>query len=301
MRANGGDGSLRLSDLAELTRPRQWVKNLAVAAALLFAGGMDEPELVVRTAVAFAAFVAVSAGLYALNDAIDAGRDRAHPVKRTRPVADGRVSRGAAVGVAVALVTPGVVIAAVVGVAFLGAVLTFIALQVAYSRVLKDVLIVDILTLAAGFTIRAVAGAWAIGVAVSPWLVLCAGMLALFLGAAKRRHELVLLGEERGAEHRPVLAQYSAELLDGFMVTLSSAIITTYSLYTFFAPHGRGYAMMATVPFVIYGVLRYQYLVLREGAGGRPEDVLLGDRPILAAVALWALSAAAIIYVVPPG
>ena len=168
-------------------------------------------------------------------------------------------------------------------------------MQLLYGAWLKHVAIVDMLTIAFGFVLRAVAGALVIEVEVSPWLVLCTGLLALFLATAKRRHELLLLQDQSG-EHRPVLREYSAELLDSFMVTLSSATITSYALYTFFEHSPPGHAMMLTIPIVIYGVLRYQSLVLIGGGGGQPEEILLGDKPILAAVGLWALSAILILY-----
>jgi 4-hydroxybenzoate polyprenyltransferase len=171
-------------------------------------------------------------------------------------------------------------------------------MQLLYGVVLKNVAIVDMLVIAFGFVLRAVAGALVIAVPVSPWLVLCTGLLALFLATAKRRHELLLL-REHSADHRPVLREYSAELLDSFMVTLSAATITAYALYTFFEARAPYYSMMLTIPFVIYGVLRYQSLVLMGGGGGRPEEVLLGDRPILATVLLWALAAVLVLYVVP--
>ena len=142
------------------------------------------------------------------------------------------------------------------------------------------------------------AGAVAITVPVSPWLILCTGLLALFLAAAKRRHELVLL-REQSSQHRPVLSEYSAELLDSFMVTLSAATVTSYALYTFFEGRAPHYLMMLTIPFVIYGVLRYQYLVLSKEGGGRPEEVLLGDGPILIDIVLWMLSAVAVLYLAP--
>ena len=154
------------------------------------------------------------------------------------------------------------------------------------------------LSIASGFVLRAVAGAVVIAVPVSPWLVLCTGLLALFLAAAKRRHELVLLGEDSSG-HRPVLSEYTAELLDSFMVTLSSATVTSFALYTFFQSRGHDFVMMAAIPFVIYGVLRYQYLVLRRECGGSPEDVLLSDRPILVDISLWSAAVVLAIYVIP--
>jgi len=197
-----------------------------------------------------------------------------------------------------ALLIAGLALGFVVELPFLAALGAYLVLQLLYAFTLKHVAIVDMLAISAGFVLRAVAGAFAIAVPVSPWLILCTGLLALFLAAAKRRHELVLL-RELSAGHRPVLSEYSAELLDSFMVTLSAATVTSYALYTFFETRAPHHLMMLTIPFVIYGVLRYQSLVLRKGSGGRPEDVLLGDGPILTDIVLWALSAVAVLYLAP--
>ncbi len=290
---------MRINDVIALMRPRQWTKNLALFAAVIFAGKLLDPRLLGVVVLAFVAFCLVAASLYALNDVLDAERDRQHPIKRDRPVASGRMAPGAASMIAAALVIPGLALSYVLGLPFLATVACYVVVQVAYALWLKHVQVVDVLVISIGFVLRAVAGAVVISVAVSPWLVLCTGMLALFLAAAKRRYEVVLLREGRSS-HRPVLAQYSAELLDSFMVTLSAATITSYALYTFFYT-GRGpkYLMMFTIPFVIYGVLRYQFLVLRREGGGRPEDVLLGDRPIMMDIALWVASAVVVLYAVP--
>ena len=279
-------------------RPRQWTKNLAVFAAIIFVGELFDFALLARVGAAFVALCLISGGLYAFNDAIDADRDRLHPIKRDRPVASGRISRGQAFAVAAVAECAGLALSVLLGRYFLATVLAYVVLHILYSVWLKNVAIVDMLAIAAGFVLRAVAGAVVIAVPVSPWLILCTGLLALFLAAAKRRHETVLL-REASAGHRPVLSEYSAELLDSFMVTLSAATVTTYALYTFFeskAPHST---MMLTIPFVIYGLLRYQYLVLRREGGGRPEDVLLTDRPIVIDVVLWVASAVFALYVLP--
>jgi len=286
---------MRLRDVIRLVRPRQWTKNLAVFAALIFAGELLQVVALGRTSLAFVALCLVSGGLYAANDALDVERDRLHPVKRDRPVASGRVSVAQAATVAVCFVGAGGILSTWLGLPFLTCVGLYMALQVSYMLWLKHVVIVDMLVIAAGFVVRAIAGAAVISVEVSPWLVICTGLLALFLAAAKRRHELLLLGDD-SADHRPVLDEYSAELLDSFMVTLSAATVTAYALYTFFEPAGPKNAMMFTLPFVIYGVLRYQYLVLSKNVGGKPEDVLLGDRATLITVALWATTAIVIIY-----
>ena len=281
-----------------LVRPRQWTKNLAVFAALIFAGELSDLPLLMTTVLAFAALCLVSGGLYALNDAIDAERDRQHPIKRTRPVASGRMTSGQASALGAAMITTGLLLSAMLGWGFLACAVGYAALQVLYGVALKNVAIVDMLVIAVGFVLRAVAGAVVIEVPVSPWLVLCTGLLALFLATAKRRHELLLLGDD-SRDHRPVLQEYSAELLDSFMVTLSAATITSYALYTFFEERAPGYAMMLTIPFVVYGVLRYQSLVLMRGDGGMPEEILLSDRPILLTVLLWGFSAVAILYLLP--
>lgn len=289
---------MNLKDIVRLVRPRQWTKNLAVFAALVFAGELNQLDAVVTTVIAFAALCLVSASLYAANDALDVERDRVHPIKRDRPVASGRISVAQAWVISAVLVIAGLALSMWLGWAFFACVAGYLGLQALYIVWLKNVVIVDMIVIALGFTIRAVAGAAVLAVPVSPWLVICTGLLALFLAAAKRRHELLLLGGE-GFGHRPVLAEYSAELLDSFMVTLSAATITSYALYTFFEGAGPGSSMMLTIPFVLYGVLRYQYLVLSKEEGGRPEDVLLGDRPILLDIVLWVVSVVLILYVAP--
>lgn len=289
---------MRLADVIALVRPRQWTKNLAVFAALIFSGSLFDAELALRVLVAFVALDLLSGGHYALNDAMDAVRDREHPIKRTRPVASGRITVAHAYAIGAAMIAAGLALSLPLGLPFLAAVLSYLAMQLLYGVWLKHVAIVDMLVIAMGFVVRAVAGALVIDVEVSPWLVVCTGLLALFLATAKRRHELLLLRENSRA-HRPVLAEYSAELLDSFMVTLSAATITTYALYTFFEQRSPGYTMMFTIPFVIYGVLRYQSIVLTGRDGGRPEEVLLSDRPILVTVVLWAAAAVFVLYVLP--
>jgi len=283
-------------DIIRLIRPRQWTKNLAVFAALVFAGELNQLDALVVSILAFVALCLVSAALYAANDALDAERDRLHPLKRERPVAAGRIRVGQAWAISAVLLVAGLALSAWLGWPFLACVAAYLGLQLLYIFWLKNVVIVDMIVIALGFTIRAVAGAEVLSVPVSPWLIICTGLLALFLAAAKRRHEILLLGGD-GLAHRAVLAEYSAELLDSFMVTISAATIACYALYTFFEGAGPGSSMMLTIPFVLYGVLRYQYLVFSKDVGGRPEDVLLGDRPIILAVVLWAASAVIVLYV----
>ncbi len=286
-------------DLILLMRPKDWTKNLLVFAAVVFVGDLFEPSHLLVVSLAFIALCLVSSGVYAANDAIDAPLDAEHPIKRDRPVAAGRVSRRTAFIVSGVLVVLGLALAAALEWHFLVVVLVYWFVQVAYSVRLKHVIIVDLLAIAAGFVLRAIAGAAVIGVFASPWLILCSGLLALFMAAAKRRHELILL-EESSIDHRPVLAEYSAEMLDSIMTTLAATTISSYALYAYFSSMTPYYLMMSTVPFVIYGILRYQYLVLRHGLGGRPADALLGDRSILIAIGLWISYVVLILYVLRP-
>jgi 4-hydroxybenzoate polyprenyltransferase len=292
------DGHAMMGDILRLMRPRQWTKNLAVFAGIVFVGELTQPLALMRVSAAFVAFCFVASALYAANDVLDADRDRMHPVKRERPVASGRMKPGVALAVSAVLAILGLGISVALGWPFMSVIAGYLVVQLLYVFWLKHIAIVDMLVIAVGFVLRAVGGAVVIAVRVSPWLVLCTGLLALFLAAAKRRHEIVLLTGS-GMGHRPVLAEYSAELLDSFMVTLSAATVTSYALYTFFESRVPGYAMMATIPFVIYGVLRYQFLVMQREGGGKPEDILLSDVGIMVAVGLWILTAVALLYALP--
>jgi 4-hydroxybenzoate polyprenyltransferase len=287
-----------VGDIITLVRPRQWTKNLAVFAGIVFSGQLANTRDLALVALAFVSLVFVTSGLYCINDARDIDRDRAHPVKRARPVASGRVSVGQAYALGAVLDVVGLALAWALGLPFFACAAAYLVLQVAYTLWLKNIAIVDMLVIAFGFVLRAVAGAVVISVRVSPWLVLCTGLLALFLAAAKRRHEIVLL-KHLSSGHRPVLGEYTAELLDSFMVTLSAATISAYSLYTFFEARAPHSLMMLTIPFVIYGVLRYQFLVLSKEGGGRPEEVLLGDGPIVTDVALWVGASILVLYLAP--
>lgn len=275
-------------------RPRQWTKNLVVFGAVIFSGEYTDPVLLGMSVLAFVSMCGLSSAVYVLNDIKDVERDRLHPRKRSRPLASGAITVKQAWAGAAAYLAVAVGLGLVVGQMFLLALATYFILQGAYVQLLKNLVILDIMTIAAGFVIRAVAGVWAIHVPISPWLLVCAALLALFLAAAKRRHELLLLGGDSD-DHRPVLAEYSPELMDQITSTLGAATITAYTLYTFFA-HEQTAWMMLTVPFVLYGVLRYQYLVLTRAEGGAPEEVLLTDRPILATVAAWMVASAVILY-----
>lgn len=273
-------------------RPRQWSKNLLVFAGIVFAAKMGDPVRWVEACAAFVAYCAASSASYLVNDVRDAPHDRLHPVKRTRPIASRELSPRSALVLAGALLALALGLAAALGPASLGLLLAFVALQVAYTVWLKHVVLIDVMTIGALFVIRAAAGAAAVDVRISPWLLLCTALLALFLALAKRRGELVLVGAE-ATPGRPVLEGYSLALVDQLVAVVAASTVIAYSLYTFTASDSK--AMMVTIPFVLFGVFRYLLLVHRHDLGEEPENVLISDVPILVCVALWALTAGLIL------
>jgi 4-hydroxybenzoate polyprenyltransferase len=284
------------SALVRAMRPKQWPKNAFVFAALVFDGDLFQITLLWRTILAAILFCLMSGVIYLINDIVDIEKDRQHPEKRHRPLASGQLGTTTAIAAAAGISGVSLPLAFLLDVPF-GVVLAgYFALQVAYSFVLKDLVIIDVLTVAAGFVLRAVGGAVVIGVTISPWLYVCTTLFALFIGFSRRRHELVLLAGEAG-NHRASLDEYSLHLLDHMIATAASTTVIAYSLYTFLAPNvPANHAMMLTIPFVLYGVFRYLYLIHAQNEGGSPEETLLRDRPLLITVALWGLTVTSILY-----
>ena len=272
-------------------RPRQWSKNLLLFGGIVFAAKLGDAGRWAEAFAAFAAYCAASSAAYLVNDVLDADHDRRHPVKRSRPIARGEVSARSAVALAAVLAAAALAIVAVLGRWSLLYLAGFVALQVAYSLRLKHVVLIDVMAIGGLFVIRAAAGAEAVAVRISPWLLLCTALLALFLGLAKRRGELVLVGAQ-ATPGRPVLEGYSLALVDQLVSVVAASTVIAYSLYTFTA-HSK--AMMVTIPFVLFGVLRYLLLVHRDDLGEEPEQVLLADRPIIACIALWAATSALVL------
>jgi 4-hydroxybenzoate polyprenyltransferase len=275
-------------------RPRQWTKNLLLFAGIVFAAKIGDASRWGEAVAAFAAYCAASSASYLVNDVRDAPHDRAHPVKRTRPIARGELSPRLAEAIAALLLFSAVLLIAPLGLASILFLCTFFALQAAYTLALKHVVLVDVMTIGGLFVVRAAAGAAAVNVRISPWLLLCTALLALFLALAKRRGELVLVGAE-ATPGRPVLEGYSLALVDQLVTVVASSTVISYCLYTFTARDSK--AMMITIPFVIFGVFRYLLLMHRRDLGEEPEEILLQDVPILACIAGWAACAATILAV----
>jgi 4-hydroxybenzoate polyprenyltransferase len=279
-------------------RPEQWTKNLFVFAGVLFGGHLLDMPAMLRALAAFAVFCALSGVVYIFNDLADRAADQRHPLKRLRPIASGQLSSSIAAIAATILGAVSLVAALLLSPMFAVLSATYVVLLVVYSVVLKHLVIIDALTIAAGFVLRAAAGAVAVFVPISHWLLVCTTLLALFLVLSKRRHELTLLAD--GAmTHRPILEEYSPYLLDQMIAVVTASTLVAYSVYSTSAETAerlKTTRLGLTIPFVLYGIFRYLYLVHQKRAGGSPADLLLTDRPLLACVGLWALSVALILY-----
>jgi 4-hydroxybenzoate polyprenyltransferase len=284
--------------LVQSLRPSQWTKNLIIFAALMFGQRLLDAGAVVRTSAAFIIFCALSGVVYLINDVADRESDRRHPLKKNRPIASGALSVGAAVGWAVAIGSVALAMAFWLRPMFGVVALSYTALLALYSGWLKHVVILDVLTISLGFVLRAAAGAVALDVPISHWLYFLTILLALFLALSKRRHELVLLADG-ATSHRRILEEYSPYLLDQMIAVVSASIIVAYAFYTVSPDTVQKFGtdrLMLTLPFPLYGIFRYLYLVHQKEGGGSPSDMLLTDRPLLLCVGLWAAGVAFIIY-----
>ena len=279
-------------------RPGQWTKNLLVLAALVFGQRLFDGPSVLRAAVAFGVFCGLSSTVYLFNDVMDRAHDARHPRKRHRPIASGHVGPWLALASAAALGGLSIAASASLGTPFLLIAVGYLLLQLLYSGPLKHIVILDVLSIAIGFVLRAVAGAVALRVSVSHWLLVCTILLALFLALAKRRHEVLLLGDD-ASHHRPILGEYSAYLLDQMIAVVTASTLVAYIFYTI-SPETEqkfGTAWLGlTIPFPLYGIFRYLYLVHRKDGGGSPADLLLNDLPLLGCVTAWICAVVLIIY-----
>src|SRR5215210_159503 len=279
-------------------RPGQWTKNLLVFAGLLFGLRLFDRLAVIDATLTFAIFCGLSGAVYLINDVLDRETDRQHPLKARRPIASGAVSVPLAVGTAAVFGVAGVIAAFAINFR-LGIVSTaYLGLLGLYSAGLKHVVIIDVLTIAVGFVLRAIAGAVAIDVEISHWLLVCTILGALFIALAKRRHELVLL-TDGATSHRPILSEYSPYLLDQMIAVVTASTLISYVFYTISPDTQQKFGtpwLGLTIPFPLYGIFRYLYLVHQREEGGSPADLLLTDRPLLACVVLWVLFVTLIIY-----
>ncbi|GAB6056035.1 decaprenyl-phosphate phosphoribosyltransferase [Methanobacterium movens] len=273
-------------------RPKQWYKNLILFVGLIFSNNLLEISSLIDSTSAFIIFCALSGSIYIINDIIDKEKDLLHPLKSQRPIASGILSEKSAIISSLLILILSLVVAYSINLYFLWISILFFVIILAYSIYLKNLVIVDIIVISSGFVIRAIAGCLAISVFVSPWLIICTFLLALLLALGKRRHEIIILGEE-GINHRAILANYSEQMLDQMINITTSSLIISYSLYTFF--HSTIYLML-TIPFAFYGIFRYILLVNKKNMGGEPE-LLFKDKGMVMSMVLWVLIILIIIYI----
>ncbi|MBK7706036.1 MAG: decaprenyl-phosphate phosphoribosyltransferase [Acidobacteria bacterium] len=279
-------------------RPMEWSKNLLVFSGLIFSRSLTDAHNVAISFAGFLLFCCASSGVYLFNDLCDIKEDREHPVKRHRPLASGALDLNLARIVMILLFAAATAGALWLSHGFAVIIGVYLATCLAYSIKLKDIVILDVILIASGFVLRAISGAIIINVDVSEWLVLCTSMVALLVGFGKRRHELVLLAET-AESHRRSLSDYSIGFLDSIMNICAGAAVLTYALYTRAEQTvervgSRG--MLLTLPFVVYGVFRYLFLIHKREAGGDPVQILFRDRPTMLNLLLWVLAAGLVIY-----
>jgi 4-hydroxybenzoate polyprenyltransferase len=284
--------------LAASLRPEQWTKNLLLFAGLIFGGRLLDPAAVGSALAAFVIFCALSGAMYIVNDVHDREADRLHPLKQARPLASGTLGVGTALGAATVIGVGAIALAASISTPFALVALAYAALLFLYSGVLKHIVIVDVLAIAGGFVLRAIAGAVVVNVPIGMWLLTCTTLLALFLALSKRRHELMLLGDGAG-DHRRSLDEYSPYLLDQMIAVVTASTVIAYAVFATSAETaarlGSGYLGL-TIPFVLYGIFRYLYLVHQKRGGGSPAALLATDPPLLVCVALWAATVMLLMY-----
>jgi len=281
-------------------RPKQWVKNVVIFAPLVFDVKLLDLRYLAQTIAGFVLLCLVSGTVYLINDLADVEKDRQHPKKRYRPLASGQLGISVAIVAAVVIPLVALPLGFLLPLAF-GAILTsYLLIQIAYSFWLKNVVIIDVMLIAAGFLLRVAAGVPLVDAErFSPWLYICMTLLALLVGFGKRRHELVLLKENANA-HRHSLEEYNLSLLDHVISIVTASTLVAYAFYTFSAPNlPPNHTMMLTIPFVLYAIFRYLYLIHVKGMGGAPEEIAFSDRPLQITFLLWGLSVVIVMYVLP--
>lgn len=278
----------------QLMRPKQWIKNFFVFAAIVFSGKFFDEKILYLNIVTFILFCLTSSSIYVLNDIVDIEKDRCHPDKKKRPLPSGRVSLKMAVILDIIIVSCVIYFSyRMLSTKILAVLAIYMIINIFYSFKLKNVVIIDVMIITFGFVLRVESGSLATGVQVSPWLFLCTILLALFLALNKRRSEIITL-KDRSGSHRKILEEYSVEMLDKMLIIVTPSILMAYCLYTFSSVQSK--TMIFTIPFVLYGIFRYEYLVDKKNVGGKPEDVFGKDIPFLINIILWGISVLTIIY-----
>jgi 4-hydroxybenzoate polyprenyltransferase len=279
-------------------RPRQWTKNVFIFVALIFDRKLDDWPYLLATLAGFGLLCITSSAVYLINDLVDIEADRAHPLKSKRPLPSGQLSKPVAIAAAIVLPLAAIPLGYLLEPGFAAILAGYLVLQIAYSFWLKHIVLIDVMSIATGFLLRVVAGVVLVDVVrFSPWLYIFTMMGALFIGFGKRRHELVLL-DTNAKNHRAILDHYTIALLDEMIMIVTATTILTYSLYTFSAEGlPPNHTMMLTIPFVLYGIFRYLYLIHVRGEGGSPEEIVLRDRPLQATIVLCGLTVLAVLYV----
>lgn len=282
-------------------RPGQWIKNLFIFAGILFSQNILNLPLLLKVIFAFFAFCLLSGSVYIINDLVDLEYDRRHSVRSRRPIASGKLKPLHAILSLAILIPLSLGLSYYLGVNFFLVALTYFLLQLSYSFYLKHIVILDVFAIAFGFVLRVVAGAVVINVEISSWLLICTILLALFLGLAKRRYELAVAGE-KAQGHRKVLGEYSPYLLDQMISVVTASTIVAYALYTISSETTTKFGtknLIFTIPFVIYGIFRYLYLIHQKEEGGLPEKILITDKPLMIDILLWVVAVGVILYICP--
>lgn len=290
---------MKILAIIKSLRVQQWIKNFFVFAPLIFSQNVFNLPLLIKTVLAFVLFCILSGASYLLNDIQDLDEDKLHPKKSKRPLASGKLEKKHAFFASLLLVLLGLTGAYFLNINFFIVLLVYFILQIAYSNWLKHVVIIDVFLIATGYFLRVIAGGLAISVQISPWLFICSILIALFLALSKRRHELVLLA--KNAEiHRPILKEYTPQLLDQMIAVVTASTVVSYCLYTVSSETVEKFGTMNllfTVPFVLYGIFRYLYLVHQKDEGGSPEALIIKDKPLLVDLFLWIVTAMLILYI----
>ena len=276
-----------------LIRPKQWIKNLFVFAALIFAKHVFDFEYLEKVFLAFVCFCMISSCVYVLNDIVDANKDMLHPKKKFRPIASGMIGKVEGVIFLSILLVSALILSFMLDIYFGIVILLYFINNVVYSFKIKHVVILDVMSIALGFMLRVIGGGLVIRVYISPWILLCTLLLSLFLGFSKRRNELVVLAGNAD-RHRKILDEYSLEFIDNMLSIVTASTVMAYSLYTFSS--NDNYSMMITIPFVLYGIFRYQYIIYKKNEGGSPEETVLSDVPLIINIFLWIVSSIVILY-----